>query len=159
MRRLLIKASGDVIRKSEFIKDVKEKGEKNILVVICGGGSRVSGILKAVGYDISFDETGSRILSTGPERALAKKILDAEAETLAIRLQHRNIHVIAPILSNGPVFCHINGDELVKKLLSWGGFHLSNAQFEKAYVYTLKERVESKRKIFKDFPEVEVIGI
>lgn len=57
--------------------------------------------------------------------------------------------VIIPFVDVASVLCPINGDIFV--LATYLGF-------DNLYIFTLKERVEKKRKELKKYPKIEVVG-
>jgi acetylglutamate kinase len=149
MKNILIKGSGDVLGSPKFIRFIKEKTRKNNIVVICGGGTQISKALIEAGYEIRYDHLG-RITKTEEEKDIARKILEKERKNLKRSLNDRNIHIISPILKIGSVECHINADNLVKACY---------LGFDSVYVFTLKNRVINKKKIFKDYPRIKFVGI
>jgi len=150
MKNILVKGSGDLTGGQQFYNFVIGKTFNNQVVVICGGGSKISAALKDAGYKIKFDGLGRRVTETVQERLIMKKILDSEVKVLQEKFHPHRVDVVAPILRAGSVLCPINGDDLVK------AYELG---FDEIYVLTKEERIEKKQLIFKDFPKVQIIGI
>lgn len=149
MKNILLKASGDVLHNSKFIKFAKDKAKKNTVVIICGGGTRISEALIKSGYKIKYDDFG-RVVKTEKEKSIVKNILGNQKKELEKIIGGKNINIVIPILKAGEIECHINGDNLAK------AYYLG---FDAIYVFTLKNRIKSKKEIFKNFPKVKVIGI
>jgi len=146
---VLIKASGDVIDKKEVLNFAKKKARKNYVVLICGAGTKIGSALEKHGYKIKFNEHG-RITKTIEEREIARGILEGEQRRLEDKLIGTGVCVEIPIIKLGSVLCPINGDSYVK-----AGY----LGFDEIYVFTLRDRVVNKKKIFYDFPKVEVVGV
>lgn len=148
-KNILIKGSGDVVDKEEFLSFVRERAQNNYVVVICGGGTQVSDALKRAGYEIHYNEHG-RVTQSWEERKIARDVLELEEKGLQDKLIGTGAHVIAPVLKAGSVLCHINADNLVK------AYYLG---FEEIYVFTLNDRLAAKQKVFAQHPKVQVMGI
>lgn len=149
MKNILIKGSGDTLENPRFIKFAREKARKDKIVVICGGGTRISEALAEAGYKIRYDHLG-RVVKTKEEKKIARKILEKEKRKLQKLFNNKNIKVITPVLKVGSVECHINADNLAK------AYYLG---FDSIYIFTLKNRVAGKKEIFKSYSKVKVIGI
>jgi hypothetical protein len=151
MKNILIKGSGDITKDQKFIDFVLSKVQFNYVVVICGGGTKISEAFKEAGYPVNFDERGCRITKTREERMLMCDVLEKEKKDLCQRLgDNHNPYIVAPLLDVGSVLCPINGDDLVK------AYYLG---FDEIYVFTLSGRLEKKKTIFKDFPKVNIIEL
>lgn len=149
-KNVLIKASGDVTWSSEFLNFTRRKAKDNYVVVICGGGTKVSKELKAAGYEVRFDENHGRITETLTERRIARDVLECEAQKLEDRFVGKGVVVLPPILYAGSVLCHINADNLVK------AYYLG---FDEIYVFTRQDRLDAKQESFRSYPKVQVIGV
>jgi acetylglutamate kinase len=149
MKNILIKGSGDTLGNPKFIGFIKEKLEKNKVVVICGGGTPISEALVKAGYKIEYDHLG-RVLKTKKEKDIARKVLEKEKRNLRKLLSSRKIEVISPVLMAGSVECHINADNLAK------AYYLG---FDSVYIFTLRNRVADKKEVFRNYPKVKIIGI
>lgn len=157
LTKILIKASGDLTSSKQFLDFVKEKAgngfESKYVVVICGGGTKISAALKKAGYPIKFDSLNRRIVHSLEEQKIMEGVLQEEQ----LKLSHRflqadilNLNVVMPILYAGLTLCPINGDDLVKAY---------SLGFDEIYVLTKPERVEKKQAAFKDYPNIEIVGI
>ena len=149
MKNILVKGSGDTLENPKFIKFIKDKAKKNKLVVICGGGTQISEALAKAGYKINYNHLG-RVAETKEEKNIIKKVLQKEKIKIEKRLNSKNIETIIPVLKAGSVECHINADNLTK------AYYLG---FDYIFVFTLANRSKDKKRIFKDFPRVKIIGI
>lgn len=150
MKNILIKGSGDITNSKQFFDFVVEKAKENYVVVICGGGTKISAALEKAGYSIEYDALGRRITKTWEERLIMRDILEHEEKKLQDKFVGKGVIVVSPILYAGSTLCPINGDDLVK------AFDLG---FDEIYVFTTKERIEMKKNVFKEWPKIEVIGI
>lgn len=148
MKNILIKASGDVTGKKDFLSFVSKQARRNYVVVICGGGTKISVALKKAGYPVQFNERGCRIMKSREERVIMRSVLEEEERCLQDRFVGKGVVVTAPILYAGSVLCPINGDDLVK------AYYLG---FDEIYVFTKTERAKKKKEIFKDFPKVAIM--
>lgn len=146
MENVLIKVSGDSKDYAEFRLFTEEQAKTNYTVVILGGSTHISEALREAGYTVRFNEHG-RVTTSWEERKIARDILEKDAKELEDKFIGKGVVVISPILYAGSVLCHINGDNLVKALY---------LGFDKIYVFTLKERFEAKKSVFKYFPNVTV---
>ena len=150
IKNILIKVSGDLGETQKFYDFTVDKAKDSFVVVISGAGGQINAALEKAGYQIRFDELHGRITETWEERKIARDILEVEEKKLQDKFVGKGVAVMAPILNARSVLCHINGDNLVKALY---------LGFEEIYVFTLKDRLEAKKEIFKEWPKVEIIGI
>lgn len=146
----MIKVSGDLVRRQKFLDFAIKKAEHNYVVVICGGGTKISAALKEAGYEIKFDELGRRITKTWEERKIMRDVLEKQEKELQDNFVGKGILVKSPILHAGSVLCPINGDDLVK------AYELG---FDKIYVFTTRKRTKNKKAIFEKWKKVKIIGI
>ena len=149
-RNILIKVSGDVVASAEFFDFALRKADDNYVVIICGGGTKVSDALAAVGYPIRFDENHGRVTETLEERKIARDVLEREAQELEDRFVGKGVVVLAPVLYAGSVLCPINADNLVK------AYYLG---FDEIYVFTRQDRLGAKQESFRSYTKVQVIGV
>lgn len=149
-KNILIKASGDLTENKKFFDFVTKKAQDNYVVVICGGGTKISKALEDAGYAICYDECDRRITATSEERNIMRNILEQEEKRLQDKFLGSGVVVIAPILYAGSVLCPINGDDLMK------AYYLG---FDEGYIFTKKERVEKKQKVFSGFTKVKIMGL
>ena len=150
IKNILIKSSGDVAESRRFISFVRRKARNNYVVVVCGGGTKISEAFQKAGHPIRFDEIHGRITETWEERKLARDILEQEEQNLQDAFVGRGVVVMAPIIYAGSVLYHINGDNLVKLLAP---------SFDEAYVFTTTNRRDKKVEQYRDYPKIQVIGI
>ena len=150
MKNILIKVSGDLNENPKVLDFIKKKAERNYVVVICGGGTKISLAFSRAGYAISFDEKGRRVASSLEERIIMRKVLETEEKKLQDKLVGKGVFVKAPILYAGSVLCPINGDDLMK------AYYLG---FDEIYVYTKKDRVKKKKLAFRDYPKVKIKAV
>ena len=150
MKNVLIKASGDVTGEKGFIDSVIELAKENYVVLICGGGTKISFALESAGYSIEFDSLGRRITKTWEERLIMRNILETEEKKLQNEFVGKGVVVLPPILYAASVLCPINGDDLVR------AYELG---FDEVYVFTTKERVDKKRQEFQNIEKVTVLSI
>lgn len=120
------------------------------MVVICGGGTKVSAALEKAGYAVEFDALGRRITKTWEERMIMRDVLEHEEKRLQDKFVGKGVIVVSPILYAGSVLCPINGDDLVKAY---------DLGFDEIYVFTKSERMEKKKRIFQGFTKVKIIGV
>jgi hypothetical protein len=145
---VLIKGSGDVLGKKEFINFINRKSEHNNVVVICGAGTKINEALKNAGFKINFDKYGRRITKSN-DKLLAKVIL--QNEKLILQSKCPRALALMSLLEIGNVTCPINGDDYVKALY---------LGFDEIYVFTLPGRMNKKKNIFgKKFEKVKIIEI
>lgn len=136
MENILIKGSGDVINSQTFFKFVIEKALKNYVVVICGGGTKISLALESAGYTVKFDIFGSRVTKTWKERLIMRNVLEKEEKRLQDKFVGKGVVVESPIIYAGKVLCPINGDDLVKTY---------RVGFDKIFIFTTADRIKKKR--------------
>lgn len=150
MKNIIVKGSGDITDSQQFFEFVVEKAKENYVVVICGGGTRISAALEKSGYIVEYDELGRRVTKTWEERIIMRDILEHEEKRLQDKFVGKGVIVVPPILYAGSALCPINGDDLVKAY---------DLGFDEIYVFTTKGRIEKKKAVFKEWPKVEVIGV
>ena len=150
MKNILIKGSGDVTTSQQFFNFVVEKAKENYVVVICGGGTKISAALEKAGHPIEYDTLGRRITKSWEERLIMRDVLEHEEKLLQDKFVGKGVIIVSPILYAGSALCPINGDDLVKAY---------DLGFDEIYVFTTIERIDKKRAVFKEWPKVEVIGI
>lgn len=150
MKNILVKGSGDTTNSQQFFDFVAEKARNNYVVVICGGGTKISFALKKAGYAIEYDALGRRVTKTWEERMIMRDVLEHEEKRLQDKFVGKGVVVVSPILYAGSALCPINGDDLVKAY---------DLGFDEIYVLTKKERIEKKKAVFQEWPKVKIIGI
>jgi len=98
MKNILVKSSGDLTDGQEFYNFVADKALQNRVVVICGGGTKISAALEAAGYDVEFDKLERRVTATVAEKIIMRDVLAGEAKNLQKKFLHWNVIVVPPIL-------------------------------------------------------------
>lgn len=150
IKNILVKASGDVIENNYFKKFVINLAKKSFVVVVVGGGTEINKKLSEAGYEIIFDDKHGRITKSWEERKIVRDVLENNAKILQDSFVGKGIFVIPSVIDIAGVTCHINGDNYIK---------LAYLGFDELYVFTLKDRVEKKEQIFKNYPKVKIISI
>ena len=150
MKNILVKGSGDITDSQQFFDFVVDKAQDNYVVVICGGGTRISAALENAGFTVEFDALERRVTKTWEERIIMRDVLEHEEKRLQDKFVGKGVVVISPILYAGSALCPINGDDLVKAY---------DLGFDEIFVFTKKERVEKKKLVFQRLSKVEIIGV
>jgi|WetSurMetagenome_2_1015567.scaffolds.fasta_scaffold875811_1 acetylglutamate kinase len=150
MKNILVKGSGDITDSLQFFNFVVEKARDNYVVVICGGGTKISAALEKAGYAIEYDKLGRRVTKTWEERIIMRDVLEHEEKRLQDKFAGKGVIVVSPILYAGSALCPINGDDLVKAY---------DLGFDEIYVFTKNTRIERKQAIFQEFSKVKIVGI
>jgi hypothetical protein len=155
IKRQLVKASGDLRGNEKAIAFVGSLSSDNPLgriVFVPGGGSYASALLAAQGHEIQYDTRFTpprRKTKTLDEKLTVATVLVEERDTWAVAFADlSNVEVISPFQWPAGLPVNTNGDDLV-----WLWF----TEFDETYILTLADRVESKRKIFGKFPEIQII--
>lgn len=149
VRNVLIKASGDLVDNEVVFDFAREKAKNNYTVFICGAGTKIGKAFEERGYGVKYNEHG-RINETFEGRKIARDILENEQGRLQNKFIGTGVEVEIPLINMGSVLCHLNGDAYVK-----AGY----LGFDEIYVFTLKDRVDGKKKIFEDYSKVKIIGV
>lgn len=150
MKNILVKGSGDIIDSPQFFNFVVKKARDNYVVVICGGGTKISAALEKAGYTIEYDALGRRVTKTWEERLIMRDVLEYEEKKLQDKFVGKGVIVVPPILYAGSALCPINGDDLVKAY---------DLGFDEIYVFTKEGRIKNKQAIFQEWPKVKIIGV
>ena len=150
MKNILVKGSGDITDSQQFFDFVIEKARSNYVVVVCGGGTKISASLKKAGYAVKYDKLGRRVTKTWEERIIMRDVLEHEEKKLQDKFVGKGVIVVPPIIYAGSALCPINGDDLVKAY---------DLGFDEIYVFTKKERIEKKQAIFQEWYKVKIVGI
>ena len=150
IKNILIKASGDVFKSDAFKYFATQKAKESFVVIVVGGGTEISKRLEAAGYTIAFDDVHGRITESWEERKIARDVLEENAKKLQDDLVGTGVFVVPSIIDIAGVTCHINGDNYIKS---------AYLGFDTLYVFTTKERVKAKSKIFKGYPKVNIRAI
>ena len=151
VENVLIKISGDLLKNEQALQFVKEKGERNYVVILCGGGTEITKQLKKTGIKFEFGHSGR--ITNFEGRQIARDILERQQAELQDLFIQENIDaaVEIPVVSVSGILCHINGDNYLKSI----GYNT----FDKLYCITTKERKNKKKKDFSKYPKIKVIGI
>jgi len=146
----LIKISGDLISKKEVIHKIKDISKEYFTVITVGGGTQINEAFQQKGLPIKFGPLG-RETGSLEEKQLARDVLEKNQMEIQDFLAEEGIvaTVIIPFVDVASVLCPVNGDIFV--LTTYLGF-------DNLYIFTLKERVEEKRKEFEKYPKVKVVG-
>ena len=151
VNNLLIKVSGDLLEDKQTLRFIKEKGERNYVVVLCGGGTEITKQLETAGIEFEFGPSGR--ITNFEGRQIARGILErqqAELQDLFIR-KKIDAAIEIPVISIGGVLCHVNGDAYLRNI----GYNT----FDELYCITTQERKEKKEKNFNEYPKIKVVGI
>ncbi len=150
VKNILVKVSGDVIKNNYFTEFVTDLATQYFVVVVVGGGTEISERLSKAGYEIIFDDIHGRVTESWEERKIARDVLEKKAKALQDFFVGKGVFVVPSVINIAGVTCHINGDNYIKS---------AYLGFDKLYVFTLKDRVEQKKQIFKGYPKVEIISV
>src|SRR4030042_3378466 len=145
MKNILVKGSGDITDSLQFFDFVVNKAQSNYIVVICGGGTKISAALEKAGYVVEYDKLGRRVTKTWEERMIMRDVLEHEEKRLQDKFVGKGVIVVPPILYAGSALCPINGDDLVKAY---------DLGFDEIYVFTKNDRIEKKQAVFQEWPKV-----
>ncbi len=150
-KNCLIKVSGDVLEDKYFPLWLGPISMKYHVVICVGGGKQINKAFEDAGYKVvEFGPLG-RETKTLKERQLARDVLEINQAKMQDWLTKHdlNVSVEIPVISSGTVLCHVNGDQYI--LSAYNGF-------DKIYVITTKDRVKAKKKAFKKYSKIEVVG-
>jgi acetylglutamate kinase len=147
----LIKISGDLVNSQEVIQWIKEISQEFFTVICIGGGTQINEAFINSGIAIGTHGPLGRETNTFLERQLARDILESNQSDLQDALSEQNISasVIIPTLDIGTVLCHVNGDIFI--LSAYHGYN-------KLYIVTTKERVDTKELEFAKYPKISIKG-
>ena len=151
-KNILIKISGDLVEKKETLQFIKAKTKDGYVVVVCGGGTAISEILKKENIESEFGPAG-RIIPDFKGRQIARDILENRQTELQDRFNIAGINVLVeiPVVYIGGVLCHINGDDFLKSVVY--------NSYDELYCLTEKWKVKKKKEIFDKYPKIKVIGV
>jgi len=146
----LIKISGDLLSKKDAIDRIREISREYFTVITVGGGTQISAAFQQKGFPIKFGPLG-RETGSLEEKQLARDVLEKNQMEIQDFLAAEGIAAtaIVPFADVASVLCPINGDIFV--LMAYLGF-------DELYIFTLKQREEQKRKEFKKYPKIKVMG-
>lgn len=131
-KNILIKVSGDLVKRKKVIDFIKGKATKNFVVILTGGGSDISFLLKKAGIDFKFTTAG-RVIKNFHGRQLARDVLEKKQKMLQNKFIRLSIRAVAeiPVINLGGILCHLNGDNLAEAC---------SVNFDETYVVTRKGR-------------------
>ncbi len=150
IKNVLVKVSGDVKNKQKFKDFVIKLAKKAFVVIVVGGGTEISEKLTDAGYKIIFDDKHGRVTETWEERKIAREVLEKNAKKMQDDFVGKGIIVTPSIIDIAGVTCHINGDNYIKA---------AYLGFDELYVFTLKDRKDAKKEIFKNYEKVKIITV
>jgi len=153
-KNAFIKISGDLFERPDVLEWIKKHIALKYYTVICvGGGTQINQAFKEKGYPLGkYSELGRSInMEDIKQQRLAHNILLDNQSRLQDLIHEIGVlaNVVIPFENIGGVECHKNGDIMVFD--AYHGFH-------KLYVFTLEERVATKKKIFVKFDKIEIVG-
>ena len=147
----LVKVSGDLCKRNEVIEWIRKLAAEYFVVICVGGGTQINEAFKKAGIRVKKHGPLGRETEGFKERQIARDVLEENQEELQDILASKGITatVVIPVLEIGTVLCHINGDIFI--LTGYLGF-------DKIYVLTYESRVKIKKRDFKKYPKIEIIG-
>jgi len=152
--RILVKGSGDVVKKEGFVKFLiaLAQSKRGKVTVIPGAGGDINEALIEKGYEPRFDSRDRRITETPEEKEIALLELLEARNKLLDKVADYEIEVAPLVACVGSNPCNINGDDVVD---------LFHRDFTEVYIVTTLDRVKEKMQKFskKQFPNVEIIGM
>jgi len=148
---VLVKVSGDLCLRADVIEYIRKLAAEYYVVIVVGGGTQINRAFEEAGLKPGKHGPLGRETNSFKERQLARDVLECnQAELQDLLASHGiNAMVVIPVLDIGSVLCHVNGDIFV--LTVYHGF-------DKIFIFTLEDRVKSKKKELKDYPKIEIIG-
>lgn len=147
----LVKISGDLCQREDVIEWIRKLSVEYFTVILVGGGTQINEAFEKAGFKIAEHGPLGRETESFKESQLARDILEENQERVQDLLASRGVMatVVIPVLDIGSVLCHINGDIFI--LTAYLGF-------DKIFVLTYESRVKEKKRAFKEYPKIEVIG-
>lgn len=151
IKNVFIKVSGDLIPRPDVIKQIRLIEKDYFITLLPGGGSKISAELDKRRISYKFGPLGREIESLEGKQ-VARDILKDHQTKVQNLLKREGIkaEVIPSFRYMGSVLCHVNGDLMVME---------AYVNYPKLFVFTLEgERLEKKKRAFRKYPKVEVIG-
>lgn len=147
----LVKVSGDLCGREDVLEWIRKLSVEYFTVVLVGGGTQINEAFQKAGLKIKKHGPLGRETETLKESQLARDVLEENQEKIQDLLATRGVMatVVIPVLEIGTVLCHINGDVYI--LTAYLGF-------DKIFVLTYENRVKEKKRAFKKYPKIEVVG-
>ena len=143
---ILVKVSGDLVDNEEFYNWLSFLDSSlNNLFILCGGGTKITNVLKEHSISFKFGPRGREIESLEGKK-LAKQVLEEQKLYVERKLKERRIKAIVfiPVIEVGGWIFHINGDELALALYP---------NFDKIFIVTIK----TKAKSFPNLSKIKVV--
>lgn len=144
-----VKISWDLIDKKEVLEYLKGLSEKSFLVICTWWWSQINEEFRKRWFEIAFWALGREIKSF-EWRQLARNILEINQAAIQDSLFDKWIkaEVVIPVIDIWSVLCHIN----------WDIFALNAYNsFDEIFIFTLKDRIESKTKYFEKYEKIKII--
>lgn len=150
--KILVKISGDLLEKENVFDTLRELYKENSIVVLIGGGAQINQAFREKGYPIRKFGPLGRETSSLAEKQVMLSVLERNKKHFRALLKRKGIiaSVIVPFFNIEDVLCPVNGDVFVKT---------AYLGFDKVYILTLQERLEKKKKQFKELPKIEIVGV
>jgi len=147
----LVKVSGDLCERPLVLEWIRKLTAEYFTVIVVGGGTQINEAFQKAGFKIKKHGPLGRETESLKESQIARDTLEENQERVQDLLASRGVmaSVVIPVLEIGTVLCHINGDVFI--LTAHNGF-------DKIFVLTYEIRVKEKRRVFKKYPKIEVVG-
>lgn len=147
----LVKISGDLCERDDVLEWIRKLSAEYFTVILVGGGTQINEAFKEAGYRVAKHGPLGRETESFKESQLARDVLEENQEKVQDLLASRGVMatVVIPVLDIGSVLCHINGDIYI--LTAYLGF-------DKIFVLTYESRVKEKKRAFRKYPKIEIVG-
>ncbi len=147
----LVKISGDLCQRDDVLEWIRKLSAEYFTVILVGGGTQINEVFEKSGFKVGKHGPLGRETESFKESQLARDVLEENQEKVQDLLASRGVMatVVIPVLDIGSVLCHINGDIFI--LTAYLGF-------DKIFVLTCQGRVKEKKRAFKKYPKIEVVG-
>ena len=145
---VLVKVSGDLLSEERFYDWLPSvAGVLDKLFIVCGGGTKITEVLKKNRISFTFGPLG-RIIKSRIGRRLALKVLQEQKAFVEEKLREKGIvaDVDIPVKIIGGKICHINGDNYAIDI---------SINFDKVFIVTSK----GKEKTFPEDLNIEVVHL
>ena len=147
----LVKVSGDLCAREDVLEWIRKLSAEYFTVILVGGGTQINEAFQRAGFKVAKHGPLGRETESFKESQLARDVLEENQEKIQDLLATRGVMatVVIPVLEIGTVLCHINGDVYI--LTAYLGF-------DKIFVLTYENRVAEKKRVFKKYQKIKVIG-
>ncbi len=147
----LVKVSGDLCAREDVLEWIRKLSAEYFTVILVGGGTQINEAFQRAGFKVAKHGLLGRETESFKESQLARDALEENQEKIQDLLATRGVMatVVIPVLEIGTVLCHINGDVYI--LTAYHGF-------DKIFVLTYENRVAEKKRAFKKYQKIKVIG-